>query len=277
MGIKDLVGLSEPPATAQENASPPESPTSTGSLRPAARFIQHQTGQVFPSNKVEFEGLPFAPTNYLTISGDFPHDDHSLELTADVTDELPPHPTNTSALPLSTEDKLQSKSSLFRRHASGHEPDAPNSDMQFLLSKMDHTYPPYDNTVVASSSSVGHKHTLLPHAQRLRTHAPSPHTPIPAVTVFSRNAAPLFLPKLDDYLAALPPPHFSPPSRGRDKDIGIFPPLDRLVSSGRTLEDLETNRPIIPSWRNRQTILGGLVNIFLGIMVRQMFLLHTTI
>jgi hypothetical protein len=92
--------------------------------------------------------------------------------------------------------------------------------------------------------------------------------------VFSRKAAPLFLPKLDDYLAALPPPRFIPlPSNDKDKDmdVGIFRPMDRLVSSGKTLEDLETNTGIPPFWKNRQTILGGLVNIFLGIMVRQIF------
>jgi hypothetical protein len=48
--------------------------------------------------------------------------------------------------------------------------------------------------------------------------------------------------------------------------------MDRLKSSERTLEDLESNSAITPAWRNRKTILGGLVNLLLGIMVRQMFL-----
>jgi hypothetical protein len=45
--------------------------------------------------------------------------------------------------------------------------------------------------------------------------------------------------------------------------------MDRLVSLGRTLEDLETNSDVPPWWRNRKTLLGGLGNFFLGIMVCQ--------
>jgi hypothetical protein len=205
-------------------------------------------------------------------SSDHSEGDHSLECTADVVDDILCSVHDSTLLSSTTGDNVQTKSSLIHRHPSSHEPDAPESDTQSLLSNMNHTYPP---DVVASSSSVGHMHTVRPAIGRVRARVSFAHSPIPAVTVFSRKAATLFLPKLDDYLATLPPPRFSSfGSRGKskNKDIGIFAPMDRLVSLGKTLEDLETNSTILPFWKNRKTLLGGLVNLFLGIMVCQMFL-----
>ena len=231
--------------------------TSSPQVRPVAeRFIQRPSNVENPT-----DGLPFTPDDDFTKSNDHSYDDNPLELTTDVADELPPR-----TLLSSIGDPLQAKSSLIRRHPSGHEPDAPDSDMQSLLSQVDHIYPPA--IVASSSSSVDHEHSVIP-PERSKTF--SSHTPVPAVTVFSRKAAPLFLPKLDNYLAALPPPSFHLlPSRGtkKHKDVGIFPPMDRLVASGRTLSDLETNSTITPPWRRGQTVLGGLRNLFLGIMVR---------
>lgn len=288
MGVKDLVGLFEPPVTAygtttrseSQSESPRSSAAVTATVHPTpARFIRHQTRQsVRPSNGNVPEGLPSTPINDFMTSNDHPEDDRFLEYTADVTDEVL-HSVNTSHLLSSTGDNVQARTSLIRRHPSSHEPDASDSYTQSLLSKVNYAYPPDDNTVVASSSSVGHQYTILPVTERVRTRS-SPHSPIPAVIVFSRKAATLFLPELDDYLTALPPPRFPPlPSRStpKDKDVRIFPPMDRLVSLGRTLEDLETNSVIRPFWRNRKTLLGGLVNLFLGIMVRQMFLFLVTV
>jgi hypothetical protein len=282
MGVKDLVGFFEPPATAL--GTPTRSESQSGRRKPTAtltsatrivpyapgpaHFIQHQTRQVFPHNNDEHDGLPFARNGDFVTSSDDP----SIEFTADVTDEYH-RPGNATTLLSSISNNVQTKSSLIRRHASGHEADTPESDTQFLLSKGNHTYPQDGNAIVASSS-FDHKHTILPPPKQVKARIISPHSPIPAVTIFSRKAATLFLPKLDDYLAALPLPHPPPlPStnRGKDEDIGIFPPMDRLLSSGRSLEDLETNSGIPPSWRNRKTILGGLANLLLGIMVRHMF------
>ena len=281
MGVKDVVGFFEPPATVLGTPARPESQSSrrkpTATLTTAtgivpytpgpAHFVQHQTRQVFPHNSDEHDGLPFTRNDDFVTS----NDDRSIEFTADVTDEY--HRPGNATLLSSISNNVQSRSSLIRRHASGHEADTSESETQFLLSKGNYPYLQDGNPVVASSS-FGHKHTILPPPEQIKARIVSPHSPIPAVTIFSRKAATLFLPKLDDYLAALPLPHFPllhSISRGKDKDIGIFPPMDRLLSLGRTLEDLETNSGTPPSWRNRKTILGGLVNLFLGIMVRHMF------
>ena len=90
------------------------------------------------------------------------------------------------------------------------------------------------------------------------------HVPVSAHTIFSRNAAPLSLPELDKYISALPPPPFSP-SRGANK--AMFPPLDRLAATGRSIESLETNFKAVPSWRNCNSILHALVNLVLGLTV----------
>jgi hypothetical protein len=44
-------------------------------------------------------------------------------------------------------------------------------------------------------------------------------------------------------------------------------PLDRLASTGRSIESLETNYKAKPAWRNCNLILGGLVNTILGVTV----------
>lgn len=88
------------------------------------------------------------------------------------------------------------------------------------------------------------------------------HAPIPATVLFARDAAPLHLPKLDKYLSSFPPPRFS---QVVDQEVP-FPPMGNLAKLGMSLEDLETNRTQIPTWRNRNTVLGSAVNIILGLM-----------
>ncbi|KAL1720708.1 hypothetical protein EV715DRAFT_196531 [Schizophyllum commune] len=50
----------------------------------------------------------------------------------------------------------------------------------------------------------------------------------------------------------------------RGKEDSMFPPMDKLAASERTLEDLETNTTVAPFWRNRTTILGAALNIIVG-------------
>lgn len=94
------------------------------------------------------------------------------------------------------------------------------------------------------------------------------HSPIPASVVFSRSAAPLYLPHLDSYLAGLPAPVF-PVFLSKDKSKGapMFPPMDRLAAAGRTLEDLEDNSEVAPWWRNRVSIFGFLTGWALALTV----------
>ena len=90
------------------------------------------------------------------------------------------------------------------------------------------------------------------------------HVPISTHTVFSRNAAPLSLPQLDNYISALPPPPFSP--SGSTNKV-MFTPFDRLAATGRSIESLETNFKAIPIWRNCNSILRTLVSLVLGLTV----------
>ena len=90
------------------------------------------------------------------------------------------------------------------------------------------------------------------------------HVPISAHTVFSRNAAPLSLPQLDNYISALPPPPFSP-SGSTNK--AMFTPFNRLAATGRSIESLETNFNAPPIWRNCNSILHALVSLVLGLTV----------
>ena len=96
-----------------------------------------------------------------------------------------------------------------------------------------------------------------------------PHAPISAPTLFSRHAAPLYLPQLDKYISSLPLPAFSSHSRTKaDTKSEKFVPLDRLASpTGRSIESLKTNYKGKPGWRSCNLILGGLVNTVLGVLV----------
>ncbi|KAF8642326.1 hypothetical protein AX16_009596 [Volvariella volvacea WC 439] len=90
------------------------------------------------------------------------------------------------------------------------------------------------------------------------------HSPIPATVVFARDAAPLHLPQLDEYLASIPPPPFAP--RDGNEEPRMFPPMDALKQSGKSLDDLETNYQKPPAWKNSKSILSGLVNVLLGVL-----------
>jgi hypothetical protein len=102
----------------------------------------------------------------------------------------------------------------------------------------------------------------------LSQHDSYDHAPISAPTLFSRRAAPLSLPQLDKHISSLPLPAFSSSSRTKvGTKTGKFVPLDRLASTGRRIESLETNYKPKPAWRNCNSILGGLVNTVLGVTV----------
>lgn len=103
-----------------------------------------------------------------------------------------------------------------------------------------------------------------------------PHTPIPLSRILARDAAPICLPKLDEYISSLEIPTFpitysgkTGKTKGKGRhmaaDLVVFPPLDRL--EGTTIVDLENNAKISPAWRNRDTIFSSLSNVALGITV----------
>jgi hypothetical protein len=128
----------------------------------------------------------------------------------------------------------------------------PEGSEEPLLSP--HSYPPSQRDTFSERA--------LPH------HDSYDHVPISAHTLFSRYAAPLSLPQLDKYISSLPLPTFSSSSRTKaGTKTGKFVPLDRLASTGRSIESLETNYKRKPAWRNCNSILGVLVNTVLGVTV----------
>lgn len=98
------------------------------------------------------------------------------------------------------------------------------------------------------------------------------HQPVPAAAIFSRTAASLSFPELDDALAAIPAPSFPAYSKINPTQPGktppMFPPMQLLAASGKTLEDLETNTQVPHWWQSRNKISGALVSLALSITVR---------
>jgi hypothetical protein len=112
-------------------------------------------------------------------------------------------------------------------------------------------------------------------SERLITHVSTPSSsnisdahsslmPVPVTTIFARNSAPLYLPQLDKYLEQYSSPPFAP--RG-GKPTQMFPPVDKLIKSGMTLDDLESNDILAPVWRYRKNILGVILSTTVGILV----------
>lgn len=92
-----------------------------------------------------------------------------------------------------------------------------------------------------------------------------PHSSVAAPVVFARDAASLYLPRLDETLATLPRSQLC--ELVSQDSAGMFPPMNKLANSGLTLDDLEANSTPAPAWRNRKTILSAVMNFLLGILV----------
>lgn len=122
------------------------------------------------------------------------------------------------------------------------------------------TYPP-EPTPISPLSHKSLKNNLKLRKRRLF----GSHSPVAAPVVFARDAAPLYLPRLDEHLGTLPKSHLHDLD-GREVS-GMFPPMDKLATSGLTLDDLEANCTPAPAWRNRKIILSTTVNVLLGILV----------
>ncbi len=75
---------------------------------------------------------------------------------------------------------------------------------------------------------------------------------------------PLSLPKLDRYLSSLPPPYLGDES-DTDKST-MFPPLDQLAKAKKSLEDLENNSVVAPTWRNPTSILNFAANLLISLL-----------
>jgi hypothetical protein len=142
-----------------------------------------------------------------------------------------------------------------RKAKAAVRPNASDGSEERLLPP--HSYPPSQRAIFSKQAPD------LPYH-----HDSDDHAPISAPTLFSRDAAPISLPQLDKYISSLPLPAFSSHSRTKaGTKSGKFVPLDRLASTGRSIESLETNFKGKPAWRNCNLILGGLVNTIVGVTV----------
>lgn len=119
-----------------------------------------------------------------------------------------------------------------------------------------------DGTTLARSYSA----QLLPTS---KDPSAAVHRPVPATTLFARNAAPLYLPKLDKYLARLQTPEFTKwKGKRKEKDVLMFPPMEKLAASKLTIDDLEHNSTTVPAWRDRNFWFSLASNAVVGILVR---------
>ncbi|KAG8679292.1 hypothetical protein FRC08_017070, partial [Ceratobasidium sp. 394] len=92
----------------------------------------------------------------------------------------------------------------------------------------------------------------------------SDHTPLPVTKLFARDAAPLYLPELDDLLEKLPRFEFTHLKRTKTGAPEPLPPMNLL--QGRRLKDLVYNAEPTPVWRDWNTLGSTLVNWALSIM-----------
>lgn len=263
MGVKDLVSLYEP---SRSTRAPPIS----------ARFIRHNGAGNSPSTSSPSASASPTPTSSLTTNTT--NDSTTLNDntdTIDITDSF----NNTNDDSKYPEYDADDDEETLLPHSAPtkfdytykYPPASSSTDHATLVPSSNSSYKKGKSSSPSSSSSP----------RRPRRHrVNSPHTPVPAKTLFARNAAPLYLPKLDNYLSSLPAPIFPPdqlvfpPSSGKGKEKAgtardpkeriMFPPMDRL--NGRRIEDLEHNKKAL-NWTDRKSIFGGLTSTVLGVTV----------
>lgn len=220
-----------------------------------ARFLKHSPSHERDKN-VDVDSNPSISLAGATASAHSTSIKTLAETTADIADEL-----GVSNLHFREGSGNARKARLALGRSHSRSPS--HSDEELLLPERSHT----NQYHIPSTSSVDYTHQTSLQSSK--------HTAIALATICSRNAAPLSLPRLDAYISSLPSPSFATvPDKVvvREK---MFVPMDRLAACGRSIEDLEVNAQIAPSWRNRKSIFGSLVNIFLGITVCQMHLLSS--
>lgn len=197
------------------------------------------------------------------------HGQYGYDYSVDVTDGLPmasgrsyPNPRPFGATMTSTPEGIPL--SFLGRHISDVQSSVPSRPFVSLG-------PPAGS----STSSV----TVVAHTQNqsltsTATAVPGgdtrlgPHTPIPLTTVFSRKAPALYLPRLDNYISSLPiPSYVASEQTKRTPTPNMFPPMQALANTKKTLVDLEHNATIPPSWRNCSGIFSTLLNLTIGITV----------
>ena len=185
-------------------------------------------------------------------------------------------------------DKPQLGSRVHRRHAEpisnlleGTDCDGPGAspaqstgmDTRDILEVVDLTSgrTNLSSTIITPTYATLHdkdeSERLITHVSPSSSNTSDAHSsfmPVPVTTIFARNSAPLYLPRLDKYLEEYSSPPFAP--RG-GKPTQMFPLVDKLIKSGMTLDDLESNDILAPVWRYRKNILGVILSTTVGILV----------
>lgn len=148
---------------------------------------------------------------------------------------------------------------------------SPNKSHSHLPSSRLPTFRRVENDPEASESLLPRKGRpsgsgVAPAIPASNTHHHHSHRrPIPAQVLFARNAYPISLPKLDQYLASIVPPSFAArQSQGRGD---MFPPLEQLAKTGFSLDDLENNSKIPSAWLDRTSIFWTGVTSLVDLLV----------
>ena len=247
----------EEAATQEPVLEPPEPTPSAIPYRPA-RFVRHpffqpqyqriktpdipfQTLSKSPkSSEVEREGLPNRRTPTPRLA--------QRTRTPPQPDESEPLDSNHSDLSTISGDVRETKSV---KQSDG----SPTASVTAVDTVVD------DGATLAKSYSA----QLLPTP---KDPSAAVHRPVPATTLFGRDAAPLYLPKLDKHLAALPVPEFTKwKGRGKEKGVPMFPPMEKLAASKLTIDDLEHNSTVVPTWRDRNFWFSLASSAVVGILV----------
>ncbi|KAJ2920362.1 hypothetical protein MD484_g194, partial [Candolleomyces efflorescens] len=257
MAVKELIDLyeSSPTSSARRTRSPDPSSTSIATLVPT-------------------------PARFLVRNGPATQGNISTSASSTVT---PGEPSASQQAQQAQEEEdvttLANRPSLPRNHTATRPSAIHFAEVDEKEKLLQHTYPPDTRQHTSrnnrpriistnTSSTAGHGSFSSTRS----------HIPIPATTIFARGAAPLQLPKLDNYIASLPKPEFLENDRGKGKerdeskgketpgDPAMFPPMERLAKSGLSLDDLESNNVKLPFWKNRKTILGSSLNVVIGFL-----------
>ncbi|KAI0082304.1 hypothetical protein K474DRAFT_1655685 [Panus rudis PR-1116 ss-1] len=269
----------DPPSTpARFLVHPTRSSNTLNSIprRSGSQSQSHAIQAELPPHELTTQHTKFTTVNdnYILVSSakvsDLP------EMSSDVTDEIPYNPPSL-------------KASASKVHPSSPPPPSYSADYEMSNLAPNRQLTPWDSD---SSSTIRPRSpyrrplsldgsgSLASTSTAIKRDSPSQfsslltlgtHEPVPVSVIFARNAAPLYLPDLDERIEKLPPPVLPAPSsdkglsrNGKGKGSTMFPPMDVLAASGKTVEDLEHNAQIAPGWRNRNTIFGILINAILG-------------
>ncbi|KAH9950392.1 hypothetical protein B0H21DRAFT_723250 [Amylocystis lapponica] len=295
MAVQALVGLFEsrssvrssvPPAGSARTEDPTESTSESGPSTPRAGASSTVTDTLKPQSFLR-RREPSHPDDVDEVDHALPIHAYSAvhgtrydrlneeahEISIDITEE-PLRATGHFSVA-----RLQKQSSTSARFSPGiREVEDEGVEMGLLdsasTSRTLTRSPPIDSGIgdtssITSSATVYQKHpassstTLVPCSSQS-----SPHIPIPVSKILARKALPLALPDLDNYISSLPAPSFPSVEGGsnpKDPAVKMFRPMDRLATSKKTLDDLEHNTQITPSWRNCASILAMVLSLTLGI------------